>query len=291
MPTLGSNMQEAAAISETEGTFPSGGQTLFRRSVVPANARATLGFIHGYGEHSGRYVHFYRWMAERGVACHAFDFRGQGRSTGRRAYVRRWDEYLQDLSAFLSLDAMRNRGPLFLLAHSHGALLLANAVIRKITGIEPTTGCIMSSPYFRNKVHVPWHKRLIAKCANPIVPWLGVGSGLSETWMSADPAMQADSAADSLITRFATPRWYLETILAQKRALAEAGQFRLPLMMLIGDADPVADPTGGKEFYERAGTADKSIKTYPALLHELLRETEREAIFEEMLSWMRSRTS
>ena len=65
--------------------------------------------------------------------------------------------------------------------------------------------------------------------------------------MSADTAMQAESTADPLVTRFATPRWYLETITAQRRALEGAPQFRLPLLMCIGDADPVADPIGGEE--------------------------------------------
>src|SRR5205814_1386053 len=119
----------------------------------------------------------------------------------------------------------------------------------------------------------PWHKTLLARCANPFVPWLCVGSGLSETWMSADTAMQAESTADPLVTRFATPRWYLETITAQRRALEGAPQFRLPLLMCIGDADPVADPAGGEQFYNQAGASDTTLKVYPGLLHELLRET------------------
>src|SRR5437899_3146686 len=122
-------------ISEDEGTFASGRHGLFRRSVRPDNAWATLGVIHGYGDHGGRYLHFMRWMAERGVACHTFDFRGQGRSTGRRGFVRRWEEYLDDLSAFLALDEMRSDGnPLFLLAHSHGAVVLSAAALHSCPG-------------------------------------------------------------------------------------------------------------------------------------------------------------
>src|SRR5260370_24786633 len=77
-------MNAAVTISEDEGTFRGKGGALFRRSVVPPNPWATIAFVHGYGEHCARYLHFYRWMAERGVACHTFDFRGQGKSAGRR---------------------------------------------------------------------------------------------------------------------------------------------------------------------------------------------------------------
>jgi lysophospholipase len=63
--------------------------SLYRRSARPTGAAvwAELGILHGYGDHSGRFLHFMRWMAERGVACHALDLRGHGRAGGRRGYA------------------------------------------------------------------------------------------------------------------------------------------------------------------------------------------------------------
>src|SRR5881227_2275657 len=113
---------------ESESTFPSTGVTLFRRSIIPTDPKATLGIIHGYGDHSGRFLHFMRWMAERGVACHGFDLRGQGKSTGRHGFVRQWTDYLNDLRAFLFLDEMQ-RQPRFILGHSHGGLILAAVAV------------------------------------------------------------------------------------------------------------------------------------------------------------------
>src|SRR5438477_11882791 len=76
---------------------------LLCRTIRPAStAWARLGIVHGYGDHSGRYLHFMNWLAQRGVACHTFDFRGHGRSGGRRGYVARWQEFIHDLRAFLS---------------------------------------------------------------------------------------------------------------------------------------------------------------------------------------------
>src|SRR5579859_2625672 len=131
----------AEGIDQHEGTFQVGGVTLFRRHIIPRRPWAHLGIIHGYGDHSGRFVHFMKWMAERGVACHGFDLRGQGRSTGRPGYVRRWEDYLDDLSAFLALDELAQARPLFLLGHSHGALVLAVAVIG---GRITAQGCVMT---------------------------------------------------------------------------------------------------------------------------------------------------
>src|SRR2546421_11543074 len=116
-------------MTESESTFSSTGVTLFRRSVTPASPIASLGIVHGYGDHSGRFLHFMRWMAERGVACNGFDLRGQGKSTGRHGFVRQWTDYVADFRAFLSLDEM-NAQPRFILGHSHGGLILAAAGIQ-----------------------------------------------------------------------------------------------------------------------------------------------------------------
>src|SRR5688500_19660371 len=115
-----------------ESTFPApGGHMLYRCSVVPAEpalAAARLAVVHGYGDHAGRYVELMTWLAGRGVGCHAFDFRGHGRSTGRRGFVRRWEEHLDDLRAFLDLPELRHDSPgdppLFVLGHSHGGLVV-----------------------------------------------------------------------------------------------------------------------------------------------------------------------
>ena len=109
-----------------EADFPGLAGTLHRRAVVaPSPAFARLAILPGYGDHSGRYVEFMRWMARRGVTCHALDFRGHGLSAGRRGFVRRWDEFLDDLNAFLAQPALAGDGPLFVLGHSHGGLVVA----------------------------------------------------------------------------------------------------------------------------------------------------------------------
>src|SRR5438270_186998 len=118
--------------SARHDTIPSGSHRLHHTAVVPPTPHfARLAFLHGYGDHSGRYLHFLQWMAGHGVACHAVDFRGHGRSTGKKAHVNRWDEYLDDLTAFLNIRELSSAGddrtPVFALGHSHGGLIAAAA--------------------------------------------------------------------------------------------------------------------------------------------------------------------
>jgi alpha-beta hydrolase superfamily lysophospholipase len=107
--------------------------------------------------------------------------------------------------------------------------------------------------------------------------------------MSADPEMVAQSRTDPLVTRVATPRWYFGQLRAQQRTLAHAAKFRLPLLVLAGDADPLADSAAAEAFYEKAGSTDKRFKRYPGFLHELLREKERQTVFADIMEWMRRR--
>ena len=283
-------------VAEAEGTFPTGGRVLFRRSVLPTGQRpwSRLALLHGYGDHGGRYLHFFRWLAARGVACHALDFRGHGRSPGPHGYVRRWDEFLDDLGAFLSLDELGTSappGPLFVLGHSHGGLVAAAAGIRGMLDRHRAAGCILSAPYLRGLTPVspPW--RAIAHLCNWTVPWVRVPSGLRDGSMSSDPDMLADSRRDPLLHRVATPRWYLSTLKVQAEVMERAGEFRLPLLCLAGTADDIADPAAVRDFYERCGSADKALRVYPDRLHELLREVEREGMFGEILDWMAARAS
>ena len=273
-----------------ERPFPGPSGSLYLRSVLPSNNLphlARLGLIHGYGDHSGRYARFMRWMAERGIACHAVDLRGQGKAAGRRGFVRRWGDYLDDVAAFVALDALRGNGPLFLLGHSHGALVLAAGVLRGLGADGSVAGCVLSSPFFRNRMEVPRHKLIFGRVMEPVLPWLRVRTGVRPEWMSSDAEMIAENRVDPLVTPFATPRWFFGQRKAQRWVMESAAGFRLPLLVLVGGADPLADPAGGREFYERAGSKDKTLITYPGHLHELLRETQRERVFADVLGWLR----
>src|SRR3954464_7456245 len=142
-------------LKSEERFIPGGAGKLFYRSVVPSGAAwARLGLLHGYGDHCSRYLHLFKWLAERGVACHAIDFRGHGRSDGKRGFVKRWDEFLDDADALMQEAGMKSGGgpANFVLGHSHGGLVLAMAGIRGLAGIA---GTIFSCPYFKSGVRVP----------------------------------------------------------------------------------------------------------------------------------------
>jgi alpha-beta hydrolase superfamily lysophospholipase len=273
-----------------EATFKCGGELLFRRAVRPAQgAWARLALCHGYGEHSGRHAHALQWLAERGVECHALDLRGQGRSSGQRGYVHRWDHYVDDFLGLLQevgvSPASEPRLPTFALGHSHGALVVIAALLRGLEGVD---GAVLTAPYLRSCMEVPQWKQLLARLLNPVAPRFALHSGLRDDWMCRDEAMIRDSREDALNVRQATVRWYVSAHQTQSQLRERAGELHLPLLVMTGAADPISEPEAVREFVERAGSPDKTFHLYPELLHEIFRERCREELFETVLQWLRA---
>ena len=128
-------------------------------AATPAWAR--LAFLHGYGEHGGAL------RARPEMARQSRHLVPQPRLPRPRAapsdaagYIRRWDEFLNDLDGFLSWERSRlakgSPTPLFVLGHSHGGLVAAAAAIAG--RLESASGCILSSPYLKARTPLsgPW---------------------------------------------------------------------------------------------------------------------------------------
>jgi lysophospholipase len=248
-----------------------------------------LAVLHGYGDHAGRFVHFMQWMADRGVACHAIDFRGHGRSTGRPMYIERWEEYLEDLTAFLATEELATTPtapPLFVLGHSHGGLVAVAAAMEQRLHCR---GLILSAPYLDLKMPVPLHKRIVGVIGSWLFPSLPVRSGVGDEPLSRDPEMNADTKADPLCLGIATPRWFTSATAAQADVRARAAQLTLPLLMLVAGDDTIANPQASVEFFDHCGSTDKTMKRYDDFRHEILRELGRERAFEDILAWLQPR--
>jgi lysophospholipase len=274
-----------STVEPSHDMIVSHGQRLHQITVAPSRPWASLAIVHGYGDHAGRHIHFMRWLADRGVGSVAVDFRGHGLSTGRHCVVRRWGEYLLDLSAMLA--AARSTWPdqpLFVLGHSHGALIAAAAAI---DGKLPCAGCILCSPYFDLRMPVSKGKRLLSVVASWIAPGLAVRSGVGGTMLSRDAEMNADTERDPFCRGIATPGWFVQSRGVQRQVRQRAADFTLPLLMLIAGEDQIADSAASIEFFNSVGSGDKTLRIYEGHRHELLRDLDRQTIFEEIVLWMK----
>jgi alpha-beta hydrolase superfamily lysophospholipase len=74
-----------------------------------------------------------------------------------------------------------------------------------------------------------------------------------------------------------------------ERVFAEAAALRTPLLLLHGDDDPVTSHHATCDFFERAGSADKTLRIYPGARHETHNELERAQVLREIGDWIEAR--
>ena len=277
-------------IRREEGTFPSKDNLkLFWTSTVPADAKAHVAIIHGYAEHIGRYAHVFDYLAAEGFAVHGLDCRGHGRSEGRRGHCNRFTDFLDDLALFLEKVKVYAGGrKIFLLGHSHGALICARYGLLEPTGIN---GMVFTSPWFRPGFLPSPVKIALGKAVGLVIPWLPIPNEIASDKLTRDAAMVAAHRVDPLVNATATPGWFNQAIAAQKDLLERAQAFTLPFDMLVGGADPIADKSGAREFFEKAGSKDKAYLDYPGALHEVLNEINRAEVLAEITAWLNARSS
>ena len=101
------------------------GLNIFFRSWSPTGkTRAVLVIVHGFNSHSGQYLWAAEQFAAQGFAVYALDQRGRGKSEGRRFYVEKVEDYVDDVTSFVKLAKVREPTlPVFVLGHSAGGVI------------------------------------------------------------------------------------------------------------------------------------------------------------------------
>jgi lysophospholipase len=252
--------------------------------------RARLVIVHGYAEHFGRYDEFVERLEPHDFECHRFDLRGHGHSAGVAGHVARFEEYLDDLRLFVEhVRALAGDDrPLFLIGHSLGGLI-ALEYIRRHRGAW--RGLVVSSPFLRPGFEVPLVRRVLAAIASHVAPQLSLANPLEPSMVSNDAATVTAYANDPLVFRRTTPRWFTEVESAQEELCDHAAEVTLPLLMLLGGQDEIADHRLAAEVFERIGSEDKTLKQYATMRHEVFNETDRGVVYAELISWLQERAS
>lgn len=256
----------------------------WQRYVPRAPSRATVVVLHGGGDHSGRYPALVTALVRAGFDVALVDLRGHGQSDGRRWHVDGWGEYLSDFDVFFeTLRGAAPERPRFVVAHSQGALV---AALWAMGREREVAGLVLSSPFFGFAVRPPLLKLLGARIVGTVVPWLPVATGIAFDALTSDEDLQAWTARDHLYGRSTTPRWFSEATRAHAEVLRRAGEFRAPLLVLAGGADPIADLGRTRAFVEAAGSSDKRLIVYDGFRHEIFNERERERPIGEAVAWL-----
>jgi acylglycerol lipase len=277
-------MTQMTGIAAREETVKSvGGLDIFVRSWQPAAApRALVAICHGFNAHSGYFAWVGEQLVEQGFAVYALDLRGRGRSDGDRYYLNSISEYVHDLATVITLAKSRHPGlATFLLGHSAGGV---TSCVYALEHQSELAGLICESFAFR--VPAPDFALAALKGLAHLAPHAHVLRLKNEDF-SRDPAVVQAMNEDPLIANEVQPtQTVAELARADERLAREFPLITLPVLIMHGTADKATRPEGSRQFYDNAGSTDKTLKLYDGYYHDLLNDLGKDVPMADIVSWL-----
>ncbi|HVG19737.1 MAG TPA: lysophospholipase [Blastocatellia bacterium] len=255
-----------------------------RRQVEPA--RACVIIVHGFGEHSGRYGALTDHLTSRCYSVVAYDHRGHGLSDGLPGHVESFTEYEEDLDKIVAYARAQGESrTVYLVGHSMGGLITLRYARKNMS----VAGAIVSSPLVGMAVAVPAHRLMIASVSARMAPRFRMDNGLDPALLSRDPEVGRAYAADPLVNRKVSARWFVEASRAMEELKRMASEISLPVLVMHGTGDRIASVDATKRLFEKIGSSDKELEIYEGFYHELFNEPEKLEVFERVTRWLDQR--
>ena len=238
---------------------------------------ASVLLVHGVGEHLQRYPHVAQALNRAGFDVGGIDLRGHGLSAGKRGHILSWQDYVEDVQT----AAAHLEGPLYLVAHSMGALVALD-FLRTDQRVQAV---VLSGPLLGVAVEAPWWKTRMAGLLSRIAPGLRLANEIDPSEVCANLDVIERYEEDPLNFNQVTPRWYTEMRSALLRVRAHATGYRLPLQVHAGALDKIVSITAIQRFIDQWG-ASHELHLWPEGRHEVFNEVFADRVLESVTAWL-----
>lgn len=294
-----------------KGTFQSSDkvhQISYEIIIPDTNIKGIIQVSHGMCEYFGRYLDFAKYMAEHGFIVCGNDHLGHGSSVstddelGYFSPENGWQNAVKDLYTLTKIMKETYKDvPYFLFGHSMGSFIARaysvlhgeclNGVIfcgtsggmigiDKMINVIDTIKKIHGENYRSNKVY-----KLAFGYYNKKIP----NAQSEHDWISRDRSIVEKYDSDKKCNFNFTLNGY-ENLMSVLQYVSNAEWYssyikNLPTLIISGDMDPVGDYGKGpfKVFRKLSASAcDVSMKLYSGARHELLNETNRKEIYNDI---------
>jgi len=257
---------------------------IFYRCFEPdTEPRAVIALVHGFGEHSGRYVEWAQWFCEQEIALCAIDLRGHGQTPGKRGYTGSYELIMDDINQLIETVRAQFSGiPIILYGHSMGGNLVLHYAANKLPNFDLL---VASSPWLL-LAHKPQPIiKILGQLVRPFWPSYIYRPHLSSKYMTRDVAEEQQYDKDPLNHGRLSLQLYFDVDKAGKRILSQIHRVMVPTLIMHGTADRVTS-TFGSIKYAKHTSHLTTLKLWEGGYHELHKEPNRHEIFEWVLQWI-----
>lgn len=249
-----------------------------------SEVKGAVQFIHGFGEHSGRYYELAERFTKKGFAFIFHDQRGHGETQGKRGVASSYGKFLDDAAAVRCLIKERFPSlPIALYGHSMGGNIALNLLLSD--AYKNYACAVIGCPWLRLNKPFPSAVVTFAKLAGKISPNITVRNKLDLNVLSHDGEIVETARGDMEYHNHLSLKIFTEITERGEYAIKNADKLTLPTLMLCAGQDMLVSPQAIEEFCEKANDNVRLIK-YPKLYHELHNEIERADIFGNVLDFI-----
>ncbi len=276
---------------------------------------AILQIAHGMAEFADRYDDFANFMNKQKIAVYANDHRGHGKTagslenTGYFAKKNGWMKVVDDMRTFTELiNKEHQKTPVFLLGHSMGSFLARtyitkyddiNGVILSGTAANPPA--VIGAGKFLSFVNSLFKN---GKAPSKFFDNMSFGSFNKPfknegpmSWLSRDKDQVKKYVDDPFCGFICSLRFFRDLFFGlgyiSKYKNNEHIRFTLPIYVIAGSQDPVgANGEGPRKVantYRHWHIEDVELSIYHGARHEILNETNKQVVYNDILEWIKFR--
>ena len=282
--------------------------------------RAVLQICHGMVEYIKRYDEFAQFLCEKGFYVVGNDHLGHGKSVQSKSEYGFFEKKYGNACVLGDIHTLRQRTvkkypetPYFMLGHSMGSSLLRQYIQMYGNGLSGVVLMGVVTDHRRSSLlFVKQLCRLMAAVRgwhyrSRMVDELVTGSFNKKfkpsvtraDWITSDKEHLDAYVTDPLCSFMFTVNAYYSMMAGmlgmQKKENISMIPKSLPVLFVSGAEDPVGNFGKGVrkvcDIYKSAGLRDVSLKLYEGDRHEILNETNREQVYQELYEWFEEKLS
>jgi acylglycerol lipase len=255
-------------IAHREFSLPtSDKQTLFAQEwtlsdTASSTKQPTIGFVHGLGEHSGRYSSVAAFFVKHGYRVIGYDHRGHGKTAGPMPSF----EILQnDIQSLCNYAKETSSGPMVLYGQSLGGALVLKFLAEKHT--DKVTAAIVSSPLLTPTHAPPRLKVFFGELLLPWFPRLQLAHGLKPRDLTHDESVVEKFRRDPLVRRTVSIALGYTMLESGRKLLKSTHPYHIPMLLMHGSDDQITSAESTRQFAQHRPHA--ALKIWDGLFHEL----------------------
>ncbi len=277
--------------------------------------RAAVQIVHGMCEYIERYEEFISFLCANGILVFGHDHLGHGKSVINGGYYgyfapeHGWQYLAKDTVRMTRLIQKQYPDiPYYILGHSMGSLVTRTVLAKHSelydgalilgtlnTRIAADMGVVIMKAICRAKGEFSR-----SKAADSLVFGMNnlrIENPVNEyAWVSRDEEIVEKYGNDPLCTFHFTARAYADLFFLSSyvsgKDWASKVDSALPIMICGGSEDPIGHYGKGPEevfdLLNDSGQEDIELKIYSGARHELLNETNRAEVYEDIMDWLDS---